>query len=115
MVDMSIVEGIRIERRPGWVMMYIASPLIPCAYIDIPKATLVERGPTGTRLRRYPALTLAIRTNFYCNATAVDRIMWNGYTRAGVVIVAGDEVKLKIGQYIKPRIREFFSWLLGKR
>ena len=68
----SIVEGIRLERRKGWVQMYIASPLIPVAFIDIGE----EHEP------------LALRTNFYCNATGVDRVMWQGYTRAGVRIVA---------------------------
>ena len=52
---MSIVEGIKLERKKGWVQMYIASPLIPCAFIDIGE----EHEP------------VAIRTNFYCNTCGV--------------------------------------------
>jgi len=83
---MTIVKGLRIEPRRGYVMMYIASPLIPTAFINIPAATFMEAGPAMITTQRYPAITLAIRTNFYCNGTGVDRVMWDGYTRVGVTI-----------------------------
>lgn len=103
-------------------MMYIASPLIPTAFIDVKgwrqtkttEVTCPDKTVMGViEIEEFDDLVLACRTNFYCNATAVDRVMWDGYTRAGVVIVHC-EVKPKIGTYIKARLRAFFNRFLEK-
>ena len=90
MSPQSVMEGIEMETKRGYVLVYPASVLVAMSNIDVDGwAYRVKEddkwNKKGDRIVVKP-VELLQATNFYCNGSGVDRVMWAGYTRAGAYI-----------------------------
>jgi len=90
MSPQSVMEGIQMEPRKGYVLVFPASVLVAMTNIEVHGWSYIVKkddkwNKEGDRVIVKP-LDILQATNFYCNSTGVDRVMWDGYTRAGVYI-----------------------------